>query len=801
MKTIKWLVSIGLMFTYLATMAQAFTIDGTAESAYGSPLVVQQLGSNASANNPTNGDIATCSGSQLDAAYGVISNSTLYLVLAGNLQNDFSGSFVSKLSIFIHTGVPGQNTLANNGALGSGPDFGAIPRMSAGGDPNNCAGCPGLTFDTGFNAAYWVGISYGGTTNPSMSVNFFDLTTPNGGDSYFAGKSTPTNSVLVPSGGARNPFGIQATINDSNTGGVDTNLCTVNTNGAAQSIAAANVKTGVELAIPLGAIGGANVVGPVKITAFLSTNDYSQIFDQILSPGTPAGCVDGFAYGDPLTNNFSTLPGTHSFTVPIAGCNYSVSPAGASFGSSAGAGTFTAGVLSSGGGCSWTAVSSVPWVTITSGGSGSVGGTVSYSVASNQSTLARSGTIAVVGAGQSTTNTFTVTQSGQNLGIITVDGSYESAYGCPVAVQQISTSFGKNTNTSVLAAGGSELDAAYGLVQNNVLFLLLTGNIQDNGNRVMIFFMTGSGGTNVLVSGQPGIDNVTSLGQTRSVLSWMGPTNNLPPVGAGPGLTFDPGFAPNYFMDVNCSATAVFFSYAQLWPGGTNASGIATNGYFLGSNAGTNGVLSGGTNPLGIQATINNSNTNGVDAGHNSTGCYTNALGIPGGETAQALQVTTGIEMAIPLAALGNPTGTVAVCAFVANNTGLQLSDQILSPFGTNDPNFCLLGPGKTTNSWAPFLVMSNYPGQHFFNVGPEMRITSIAADASKNIDISYLTEASTNMTYQVQRTTVLSNNTIWANIGGLNFGTGGIVTYVDPSAATHKPARFYRIRQTPLCP
>jgi len=786
MKTAKRLVTICLMFTFLATVAKGITVDGTVDSAYGSPLAVQQLGSNASANNPTNGDIAISSGAALDAAYGVISNSTLYLMIAGNLQS--SSAFLNKLSIFIHTGAPGQNTLANNGALGSGPDFGAIPRMSAGGDPNNCAGCPGLTFDTGFNAAYWIGVSYGGgSTN---NINYFDLTTPNGGNAYFVGRNQPTNNVL--SGGAKNPFGIQAAMNNSNTGGVDTNLCTVNTNGAAQSIAAATVTTGVELAIPLNAIGGANIVGPVNVCAFLTTNDYTQIFDQILSPGTVSGCVDSFAYGDPLTNNFSTLPGTHYFTVPIAQCNYSISPVNTSFTAGGGSGTLSVGVLTSGGGCSWTASNSVPWITITSGASGSGSGSVGYSVGTNQTTAIRTGTITVTGTGPAATNTFTITQTGQNLGIISVDGSLDAAYGCPVSVQQLSTSFGKNTNTSVLAAGGSELDAAYGLVQNNVLFLLLTGNIQNNGNRVHIFFMTGPGGQNTLNGLNPnGVDTFNG----RSVLNWMGPTNAPLP---GAGLTFDPGFAPNYWIDTLCSASAGTFNYAQLYPGGTNSSGVATNGYLLGTNAGTNGVLIGGTNPFGIQATINNSNTNGIDAGTAGCHCgwYTNAAGGP--ESTEALTATTGIEFAIPLPALGSPTGTIAVCAFIGNNgIGLQISNQILGPFGTNDPTFCMMGPGRTTNT--PYVVLSNYPGQHFFYVGPEMRVTSIATVAT-NVVVSYLTENNTNLTYQVQRATALTNNTTWTSIGGLAVGTGGILTFTDPSAATNKPARFYRVRQTPLC-
>ena len=57
-------------------------------------------------------------------------------------------------------------------------------------------------------------------------------------------------------------------------------------------------------------------------------------------------------------------------------------------------------------GCPWTAASSVPWVAITSGSSGISSGTVSYSVASNQGSDDRSGTLTVA------MEMFSINQSG-----------------------------------------------------------------------------------------------------------------------------------------------------------------------------------------------------------------------------------------------------------------------------------------------------------------------------------------------------------------------------------------------------
>ena len=811
MKTLKWLVSAGLMFTSLAIAARGFTIDGTAEGPYGSALSTQTLATAARGITTVGldndmGQLAQADGSELDAAYGFITNGTLYLVVAGNLDTGgvtntpagMDSVQFDKLHIFFMTGPGGDHTLGTN--YSAAADFGHLNRMGVGGNGVNSN--PGLTFDTGFAPNYWLGVTIG--TNSVMSANYEVVCSNCAG--AFLGRATPTNGVL--SGGS-NPFGIQVAFNNSNTNGVpgDPGFLSGDPAGCPTNAGQASVRTGVELAIPLLAIG--SPTGKVSICAFITENLYDVMYNQVLGPVVTNDCVALFSLdGDPSDIDFSTLPGQHTFTIPVPPCEaLSLNPTSASFPTNGGTGSVSLGMV---GNCSWQATSSVSWVTITSATSGSGNATISYSVGATTSITPRTGFLTVSG-GDGATSTVSIAQSAFTLpplSSIIIDGTVDAGYGCPVAVQQISTSFGKNTSTNIMGAGGSELDAAYGMILNNTLFLALAGNIQSNQNRVMIFFMTGPGGQNTLTNVNPNVDNVTlnvgGTNTTRSVLSWMGPTNNISPIGPGPGLTFDPGFAPNYFMDVNCTVTQVFFSYAQLWPGGTNASGIATNGYFLGRNGGTNGTLVGGTNPFLIQATLNNSNTNGVDAGHNSMGCYTNALGVAGGEITQAQTVTTGIELGIPLAALGSPTGAIAVCAFVANQTGLQLSTQILGPFGTNDPNFCLLGPGRTTNSWAPFLVMSNYPGQHYFWVGPEVRITGVTVVGKTNVNVSYQTANNTNLLYQLQRTTgQLQTNSVWINVPGVGsvLGNGAVVTQTDPFGGTNKSGVFYRVRQTPNCP
>ena len=97
------------------------------------------------------------------------------------------------------------------------------------------------------------------------------------------------------------------------------------------------------------------------------------------------------------------------------GCTFSLSSTSANIDDNGGQGTFN---VQTGGGCGWTASSAVPWITISSGGSGTGNGTVRFTVAANGGP-SRNG--AITAGGQ----TFTVQQgngcsyslssSGQNL--------------------------------------------------------------------------------------------------------------------------------------------------------------------------------------------------------------------------------------------------------------------------------------------------------------------------------------------------------------------------------------------------
>ena len=237
---------------------------------------------------------------------------------------------------------------------------------------------------------------------------------------------------------------------------------------------------------------------------------------------------------------------------------------------------------------------------------------------------------------------------------IAVDGQLDPDYGAALATQTTQTSFVDAkpafwTNPT-LYADGTELDALYLTVEGGVLHLLIAGNMGfccptmfSHQEEFDVFIDSGPGGQHTLRA-----DNA------------VGALNGLA------GLTFDAGFDADYWLS---STVNMSCAYAELLSAGGGA------GYNLGFNiSGPPGTLTGGTNPFGILAAVDNSNGAGVTAG-----CA----------AASGAGVTTGVEWAIPLAAIGNPTGCVRVCV-VATSIGTgALGNQTL---GACPPGTCALG-------------------------------------------------------------------------------------------------------------
>ena len=124
--------------------------------------------------------------------------------------------------------------------------------------------------------------------------------------------------------------------------------------------------------------------------------------------------------------------GDKTFTINQAsGCTYSISTSSANLPANGGNGAINVTTVT---GCTWTAVSNDPWISVTSGGLGSGNGEVTFTAASNTLNN-RSGTITVAG------NTFTVNQ----------------ASGCAFSLSASSGSFGKVGGTGVFSINGSSV--------------------------------------------------------------------------------------------------------------------------------------------------------------------------------------------------------------------------------------------------------------------------------------------------------------------------------------------------------
>ncbi len=174
--------------------------------------------------------------------------------------------------------------------------------------------------------------------------------------------------------------------------------------------------------------------------------------------GSGNGTV-GFSIG---ANTAGARTGTltiagQTFTVnQEAPCSYSIQPTSQAIAAAGGTGSTA---VSSGSGCTWTATSNAPWITVTSGATGSGNGTVAFGVAPN-STAERIGTITIAG------HTFTVTQ----------------ATGCPYSIQPTSQSFDNSGGSGSLAVT-TNAGCAW-TATSNAPWIVVTSNPtgSDDGN-------------------------------------------------------------------------------------------------------------------------------------------------------------------------------------------------------------------------------------------------------------------------------------------------------------------------------
>jgi hypothetical protein len=300
-------LALALAGAATAAAQSAPAIDGTADAAYGPSLSVQNTKTHFGDNNL--GDlIATRNGgSEIDQVFGVVAGGRLYVTVTGNLERNFN-----KLEVYIDSKAGGVNTIdganlpdqvdgfcCGNNAEGNG----ALQRSN------------GLTFDTGFDADYFLTFTHGlekvgpVTTGSdrethfwAMSAHYADLT------SGTAGATASAGMQLGPQGRAvvlRFPFNSDFD-NDSDADGsdfliwqrnVDKNVDATRATGDANGDGAVNF---IDLEQWGGEFGQARLLTD---TGFVP-NDTSAPTTALIGPTLP-----GLEQGQLIDKNYALGPG------------------------------------------------------------------------------------------------------------------------------------------------------------------------------------------------------------------------------------------------------------------------------------------------------------------------------------------------------------------------------------------------------------------------------------------------------------------------------------------------------------
>lgn len=269
---------------------------------------------------------------------------------------------------------------------------------------------------------------------------------------------------------------------------------------------------------------------------------------------------------------------------------------------------------------------------------------------------------------------------------ITVDGRLDPAYGAPLSTQTTQTI--RNDDFSQIDyCWGSELDEAYATIADGMLYVFLAGNIVFYWNSEAVtvwqpldlFIDTGSGGQNVLLSNNPNSSLAYDLDQMA-------------------GLKFDEGFDADWWLSVGGGGDAGNWPRLSAYAAELPTGGGGTGQFLGGTLCGGDGTLTAGTNPFGIRVAVIDSNRAGV-----AQGCG----------PASGAGVTTGIEWAIPLAAIGNPAGCIKISAIDACADHSCILNQVLGP----------LPAGTCSTIPSDSVDFSTIPGQQFFSVCPTVGV------------------------------------------------------------------------------
>ncbi len=394
---------------------------------------------------------------------------------------------------------------------------------------------------------------------PSLSV-----TSPNGGENWLAGSSQNISwTTEGPIGNVRIEFSVDG-------GTTYTTLAKSVPNTGRYSWTLPSVLS-PRYSIQISEVGGDAVDKSDGLFSIVgcsySISPASQVFDSSGGNGNvtvsaPGGCSwtassnvawivilsdasgsgNGKVYFSVSSNGSTNLrTGTltvagQNFTVTQAGspvgCSFTITPTRQSFGTIGGSNTVS--VTASSTGCSWVAISNVPWIIINSGASGGGNGSVGYTVAANAGTASRTGTVSLA------EQTLTVTQTGTATGseadlfvpvVLSAAGLNNSFYTSELTLTNRGPSDAAVTFNYTGTFGGGSGKAATSLpagqqqiVPDAIVYLKSLGvPIPDSGNRggtLLVSFSDISSPSDAAVTAR----TTTAVGNGRAGLAYPGIT-------------------------------------------------------------------------------------------------------------------------------------------------------------------------------------------------------------------------------------------------------------------------------------
>ena len=370
----------------------------------------------------------------------------------------------------------------------------------------------------------------------------------------------------------------------------------------------------------------------------------------------------------------------------------------------------------------------------------------------------------------------------------TVDGQLDADfYGAPLAVQDTPTSFGNATNGHRrFAVQGSELDAAYARVSDGYLFLFIAGNLETCGNGVQ-WSVGNLNKLDVFVDAIPGGQNSLRGDNADVDGGALGSMGHLDP--ANDGLKFDAGFEADFFL--------TFYNRTEVIPWMGPPQVEAWRGHLYYATLPTGG--GGAAQTLGIAQDFSHQSftptftfTNGVKLGFNNSNVGgVNGTGSPNeSDTSLATNVTTGLELAIPIQFLATADGAInadiRIIAFVNDTNHRDVSNQVLGPMGQTAGGYGKLGDPRLFN-----FAESYSPGDQFFvaaNPYPSARallVPDLGADDTAThrwlgtVGHSYMLQVATNLVAPA-----------WSNVSGVVTASVPILSATVSNAA---PVQFYR--------